>query len=110
MKNLTRLAVLGVVSALALTACGSESDDASGGTTVVKLWLAGEKDTPEELTTWLEKEYDRLLNLFPGLYQALSNFDKSVLSFSDITYTGFNESIYIESEICELIFCNELPN
>lgn len=59
MKNLTRLAVLGVVSALALTACGSESDDdASGGTTVVKLWLAGEKDTPEELTTWLEKEYE----------------------------------------------------
>ncbi|WP_370614903.1 extracellular solute-binding protein [Mumia qirimensis] len=59
MKNLTRLAVLGVASALALTACGSaDSDDSSSGTTVVKLWLAGETDTPEALTTWLEKEYE----------------------------------------------------
>ncbi|MGH1565018.1 extracellular solute-binding protein [Mumia sp. DW29H23] len=60
MKNLTRLAALGVASALALTACGSDSgdDSASGGTTTVKLWLAGETDTPEDLTTWLEKEYE----------------------------------------------------
>ncbi|MFD1827325.1 MULTISPECIES: extracellular solute-binding protein [Mumia] len=59
MKNLTRLAALGVASALALTACGSDSgDDSASGTQVVKLWLAGETDTPEDLTKWLEKEYE----------------------------------------------------
>ncbi|KHL15692.1 N,N'-diacetylchitobiose transport system substrate-binding protein [Mumia flava] len=59
--KLTRLAALGVASALALTACGgSDSDDTASDTPpeTMKLWLAGETDTPEELVNWLESTYE----------------------------------------------------
>lgn len=62
MKN-TRLAALGVVTALALTACGgssddTSSDDASAGKTKVRVWLVG-TDTHQPARDYAVAEFAR---------------------------------------------------
>ena len=66
--RITKLAALGLVGALALTACGDDGES-SGGTTdeaaegsgsgdeVVRLWLNGE-DVPDDVVAFLEEEFE----------------------------------------------------
>lgn len=93
MKKIVRFTALGVASALALTlsACGSsDNNDSGGGTTTIKLWLAGKTDTPAALTQWLEKTYESQNSnvkleisqidwgqLIPRLQTALSNANET---------------------------------
>ncbi|GLY18777.1 extracellular solute-binding protein [Kineosporia rhizophila] len=59
------LAAVGIATALALSACGGDSDDTSGGsnegeakTGTVRLWLNGE-DTPQELVDYAKAEFEK---------------------------------------------------
>ncbi|GMA89160.1 hypothetical protein GCM10025868_44100 [Angustibacter aerolatus] len=60
--KIIRLAAVGVVAALALTACGNDSSDkgsgdaAAGGKTKVRLWLNG-TDTPEPVRQYAIAEF-----------------------------------------------------
>ncbi len=65
--KIRKIAALGAVAALALTACSSEGSTTTDPTTTpgasssgddreITMWLAGE-DTPEELRTWLTDEF-----------------------------------------------------
>ncbi|HET8616304.1 MAG TPA: extracellular solute-binding protein [Actinomycetales bacterium] len=62
MKSTTRLAALGVVAALAMTACGGSSDDATSTSqnagAKVRLWLVG-TDTPQDVRDYAVAEFKK---------------------------------------------------
>ena len=65
--RITKLAALGLVGALALTACGDDGESSEGTTDeaaegsgsgeTVRLWLNGE-DVPEDVVAFLEEEFE----------------------------------------------------
>lgn len=65
MRITTRLAALGVVAALAMTACGSDGGDtdttsqnAGGEAATIRLWLVG-TDTPQEVRDYAVAEFKK---------------------------------------------------
>lgn len=65
MKITTRLAALGVVAALAMTACGNDGGDADtasqnagGDAATIRLWLVG-TDTPQEVRDYAIAEFKK---------------------------------------------------
>ncbi|WP_435299136.1 extracellular solute-binding protein [Timonella sp. A28] len=63
--KLVRIAAIGAAAALALTACGTDSDKEAtdsakpSGPSEITVWLAGETDTPEDAVTYLKTEANK---------------------------------------------------